>query len=83
MSNPFTIKKLGRKAYRLGLKKSDCPISHRTNANGIHWWSQGWDEEEQATTCKGTKCSAKLGIGHSDDCEKEHALLFQTEDNDK
>jgi len=23
-------------------------------------------------TCKGENCSAKRGIGHSDECEKEH-----------
>ncbi len=65
------VKESGAKAYRLGLNKSDCPISYRTGANKIHWWNEGWNEEA-AKTCKGSNCTAKRGMGHSDDCKKEH-----------
>lgn len=70
-STPHTIKESGARAYRLGVEKSDCPISYRTGANQIQWWNDGWDEEA-AKTCKGINCTAKHGIGHSDECIKEH-----------
>ena len=70
-STPHTIKESGARAYKLGVKKSDCPISYRTGANRRHWWNDGWDEEADKT-CKGTNCSAKRGVDHSDECIKEH-----------
>lgn len=70
-STPQTIIESGARAYRLGIEKSDCPISSRTGANKICWWNDGW-EAEAAKTCKGKNCNAKRGIGHSDECIKEH-----------
>ena len=70
-STPHTIKESGARAYRLGVEKSDCPISRRTGANGIHWWHDGWDEEA-AKICKGINCAARRGVGHSKECIAEH-----------
>ena len=70
-STPLTIIESGQRAYRLGIKKSDCPIDSRTGANKICWWNDGWDLEAEKT-CKGENCTAKRGVGHSDECEKEH-----------
>ena len=70
-STPFTIRDSGARAFNLGIPKSECPISRRTCANGIHWWNNGWDEEA-ARTCAGANCNApRRGIGHSDECIKE------------
>ncbi len=77
-SSPLTIIESGKLAYRLGVERSDCPISSRTHANEICWWNQGFDLEA-AKTCKGDNCTAKRGIGHSDECIKEHdKVIHQT-----
>lgn len=52
------------------------PSRPRSNANGVCWWNDGW-ESESKKTCKGVKCSAKRGIGHSDECIKEHNSHYE------
>ena len=70
-TSPSTIENSGRIAYISGIKRNDCPISKRTGMNDIHHWNRGWDLEA-SKTCKGKGCSAKRGVGHSVQCEKEH-----------
>jgi hypothetical protein len=78
-SSPFTIKQSGRDAFNTGVDINDCPINPRTNANAIHWWVDGWKEAESAAgervsiMCNGTNCEARGGVGHSPECEREHA----------
>lgn len=75
-STPSTITQSGRDAFNDGAKRGDCPISRRPCANGIYWWLSGWDEAreeaENTCTCKGGGCAAIDGVGHSDECEREH-----------
>lgn len=70
-STPHTITESGAQAFRLGISKDECPVDPRSNANGVCWWNNGW-ETESKKTCKGPKCSAKRGVGHSIECEKKH-----------
>jgi len=37
-------KQWGKDSFNKGVKKSDCPISSRTNANALCLWLQGWNE---------------------------------------
>ena len=75
-STPQTIIESGARAYIIGIKRSDCPISRRTGANKIHWWNSGWDNEA-AKTCTGINCTAKRGVGHSPECIAEHDEIFK------
>jgi len=70
-STPLAIIESGARAFRVGIQKSDCPISSRTGANKIEWWRRGW-EAESLKTCKGDNCAAVRGVGHSEECEREH-----------
>jgi ribosome modulation factor len=70
-SDPNSIIDAGRQAYISGMSNLDCPIDRRTSANAVCLWMEGW-QEECGITCKGTNCKAKKGIGHSQQCHKEH-----------
>ena len=70
-STPLTIIESGARAFNLGLSKDECPISQRTNSNGIIWWNIGWDNEAE-NTCKGKNCKARRGVGHSAECVLDH-----------
>lgn len=71
-STPATVKQSGREAFKLGVKRSECPIERRTGANDIHHWLSGWDEEEKNAACFGKNCKAIRGVGHSEECLQEH-----------
>ncbi len=70
-NSPIEVKESGAKAFRRGLDKADCQIDSRTSANALRWWHEGFDEEAKKT-CKGAKCTAIRGVGHSDECLDEH-----------
>lgn len=54
-----------------GKSNLECPFSYRTAANLVCLWNQGWDKGNN-TTCKGKNCTAKNGIGHSQEFCNEH-----------
>jgi hypothetical protein len=66
-----SIKDAGRQAFNEGLKLSDCPISSRTHSNAVHYWNFGWHDASN-NNCKGPKCKAVKGVGHSLECENMH-----------
>lgn len=76
-ANSGTIMESGRKAFLNGVKLEDCPISRRTGANLIHWWNLGW-EEARNNSCSGENCKAVKGLGHSEECEKEHDSQYDS-----
>lgn len=43
-------KQSGREAYRSGASRNDCLANHRTSANDIRLWIQGWDDESKKCT---------------------------------
>lgn len=49
-SDPSSIVEAGRNAFKMGLEKSKCPISRRTNANAACLWDKGWNEESASTS---------------------------------
>jgi ribosome modulation factor len=76
-SDHNSIISAGKQACIDGKSNLDCPIDKRVNANAACLWLQGWSSEA-AITCKGTGCSAKNGVGHSQECIDEHGNLYKT-----
>ena len=66
----------GKEAFLNGKARDSNPIDYRTNANAWSEWFHGWDEQNKMT-CKGENCKAISGIGHSNECIKNHEDIYK------
>ena len=72
-SNP---KQSGRDAFLAGKSINENPCDRRTHANHSVHWHDGWLEQSKIPTCKGKNCTAIRGVGHSEECTKDHEACY-------